>query len=125
MGLFSSSSKSSSTSNYTDSSKATSGTIGDLSRNNVIVTGDYAIDGLSDELANNVLTKMQELSQNTADDIKKLAGEAMSQTASAYSGANASIVATSDQTRSLLKSFEPIALIVAGAFTIWAVFGGK
>lgn len=114
MGLFSSKSKSSSTSNYTDQSKATSGTIGDLSTNNVIVTGDYSIDGLNQEMANDLIGS-----------IKDLAGAAMSQTASAYSGANASIVATSDQTRSLLKSFEPIALIVAGAFTIWAVFGGK
>lgn len=114
MGLFSSKSSSKSTSNYTDQSKATSGTIGDLSTGNVIVTGDYSIDGLNQEMADQVISS-----------IKELAGEAINQTASAYSGANASIVATSDQTRSFLSSLQPIALIAAGAFAIWAVWGHK
>lgn len=114
MGLFSSKSSSKSTSNYTDQSKATSGTIGDLSSNNVIVTGDYSIDGLNQEMAEQFISS-----------IKDLAGEAINQTASAYSGANASIVATSDQTRSFLSSLQPIALIAAGAFAIWAVWGHK
>lgn len=114
MGLFSSKSKSTSTSNYTDTSTNTSGTVGDLSSGNIIVSGDYQIDGLNKEMADSVISS-----------IKEIAGEAINQTASAYSGANASIVATSDQTRSFLSSLQPLALIVAGAFAVWAVWGHK
>ena len=115
MGLFSSSSKSSSS--YKDESRNTSGTVGDLSSDNVIVTGDYtySIDGLNQQMADTYINA-----------IKDFAGSAISQTADAYSGANASIVATSDNTRSFLNSLQPIVLIVAGAVAVWAIFtGGK
>lgn len=60
MGIFSSKSKSSSTTNYYDNSRnlsvdLSSGELGGGSDNNIIATGDVYYAGLSDNLANNFL----------------------------------------------------------------------
>lgn len=61
MGIFSSKSKSSSTTNYTDSSQNISadfstGSLGGAPSNNIVATGDVYYAGMSDDLATNFLT---------------------------------------------------------------------
>lgn len=129
MGMFSSKSKSSSTTqnttNYNDSSTTVSGTIGDLSRNNVITGGNAILNGYSAEDTNSLLSTVISAVNDTTDKLKETTGQALQQVSSAYSGANQSILESTNETKALLNSLRPYALYAAIAAIVYFIFGKK
>lgn len=127
MGLFSSKSKSSSSTNTTstDNSVNTSGTIGDLSKNNIIAGGDVITNGLSEDNLKIVLDNNLSFMKDTIGNIKTTIGDAMSQVSDAYAGANDSILQSNSETKTLLRGLQPFALYAAAAVAVWAVFSKK
>ena len=137
MGLFSSKSKSKSTTttttNYNDSSSKVSGTVGDLSSNNVIAGGDANLYGYTAEdtsaLIENTLAGSNDLINTAlkyfdkaADDLKQTTGTAMTQVASAYSGANSAILESQNETKAFLNSLKPYAFYATVAAIAYFVF---
>lgn len=84
MGLFSSKSKSSSTTNYTDNSRNLSvdlstGELGGGSDNNIVATGDVFYAGMSDNLANNFLNAVNTSTDKLIDGSIDLTKEVLDQ----------------------------------------------
>lgn len=126
MGLFSSKSKSSSktTNNttYTDNSKTTSGTIGDLSQGNIIAGGSANITGYSAEETRDIINTALDSVMSVVDGIKDTTGKAITQVQSAYSGANESILESQNETKATLNSLKPYAfytMIAVIAYFVW------
>lgn len=129
MGLFSSKSKSSSSTTnnttYTDNSTAVSGTVGDLSKNNLIAGGDAVMYGYSAEDTKGILDTTLAYIDKAMDGIKDTTGKAIVQVQSAYSGATESIMESQNETKALLNSLRPYALYAAVAAGIYFIFGKK
>ena len=130
MRLFSSKSKSSSSTtnntSYTDNSKTTSGTIGDLSEGNIIAGGNATITGYSAEETKDIIDGVLEATISAITDsvegIKNVTGQAITQVQSAYSGANESILESQNETKATLNSLKPYAfyaMIAAIAYFVW------
>lgn len=84
MGIFSSKSKSSSTTNYTDNSRnlsvdLSSGELGAGSDNNIVATGDVYYAGMSDNLANNFLNAVNTSTDKLIDGSIDLTKEVLDQ----------------------------------------------
>ena len=122
MGLFSSKSKSKSTTTtnttYTDQSSKVSGTVGDLSKNNVIAGGDAVINGYSADDTKSIIDA-------AIDNIKETSTAALNQVASAYSGANNSILESQNATKAFLASFKPYAFYAMVAAIVYFIFDRK
>ena len=126
MGLFSSSSKSKSTTtnntSYTDNSKTTSGTIGDLSEGNIIAGGNATLTGYSAEETNKIINSALDSVMSVVEGIKDTTGKAITQVQSAYSGANNAILESQNETKATLNSLKPYAfylLLGAVAYFVW------
>lgn len=126
MGLFSSSSKSKSTTtnntSYTDNSKTTSGTIGDLSEGNIIAGGNATITGYSAEETKDIINTALDSVLSVVEGIKDTTGKAITQVQSAYSGANESILESQNETKATLNSLKPYAfytMIAVIAYFVW------
>ena len=126
MGLFSSKSKSTSTTTnqttntYTDKSMTTSGTIGDLSTGNVIAGGN--VTGYSAEETNKIINSALDSVMSVVEGIKDTTGKAITQVQSAYSGANNAILESQNETKATLNSLKPYAfylLLGAVAYFVW------
>lgn len=126
MGLFSSKSKSTSTTTnqttntYTDQSMTTSGTIGDLSTGNVIAGGN--VTGYSAEETNKIINSALDSVMSVVEGIKDTTGKAITQVQSAYSGANNAILESQNETKATLNSLKPYAfylLLGAVAYFVW------
>ena len=122
MGLFSSKSKSKSTTTtnttYTDQSSKVSGTVGDLSKNNVIAGGDAVINGYSADDTKSIIDA-------AIDNIKETSTAALNQVASAYSGANNSILESQNATKAFLASFKPYDFYAMVAAIVYFIFDRK
>lgn len=122
MGLFSSKSKSKSTTTtnttYTDQSAKISSTIGDLSKNNVIAGGDAVINGYSADDTKSIIDA-------AIGNIKETSTAALNQVASAYSGANTSILESQNATKAFLASFKPYAFYAMVAAIVYFIFDRK
>ena len=84
MGIFSSKSKSSSTTNYYDNSRnlsvdSSSGELGGGSDNNIVATGDVYYAGMSDNLANNFLNAVNSSTDILIDGSIDLTKEVLNQ----------------------------------------------
>ncbi len=126
MGLFGGKSKSSSfsTTNVTstDNSKTSSGTIGDLSKNNLIAGGNATMYGYTADDTNQLLNTTLDYVNKAVEGIKDVTGKAISQVSSAYSGANDSILQSANENKAILKSLQPFALYGAIAAIFYFVF---
>lgn len=126
MGLFGGKSKSSSfsTTNVTstDNSKTSSGTIGDLSKNNLIAGGNATMYGYTADDTNELLNTTLDYVNKAVEGIKDVTGKAISQVSSAYSGANDSILQSANENKAILKSLQPFALYGAIAAIFYFVF---
>lgn len=118
MGLFSS--KSSSTSTTYNQSAQSSGTIGDLSTDNIITGGDYtyAPDGLSDENLGALLTHEQSLFEAAVGSVHKSAEQAINTAADAYADATGT-------TKNLFESLKPFALYATTGIVLYYLLKGK
>lgn len=129
MGLFSSSSKSKSTTtnttNYNDSSSKVSSTVGDLSKNNLIAGGDAIAYGYTADDTKSIIDTALDYVNRATDDLKTTTSAAINQVASAYSGANNSILESQNQTKAFLNSFKPYAFYAMIAAIVYFVFNGK
>lgn len=129
MGLFSSSSKSKSTTtnntSYTDNSKTTSGTIGDLSEGNIIAGGNATITGYSAEETKDIINTALDSVMSVVDGIKETTGKAITQVQSAYSGANESILESQNETKATLNSLKPYAFYAMVAVIAYFVWGKR
>ena len=127
MGLFSSSSKSKSTTtnntSYTDNSKTTSGTIGDLSTGNTIAGGDVI--GYSAEETTKIINSALDSVIAVVDGIKDTTGKAITQVQSAYSGANNAILESQNETKATLNSLKPYAFYLLIGAVVYFVWGKK
>ena len=126
MGIFGGKSKSSSfsTTNVTstDNSRTSSGTIGDLSKNNLIAGGNATMYGYSADDTNELLNTTLDYVNKAVEGIKDVTGKAISQVSSAYSGANDSILQSANENKAILKSLQPFALYGAIAAIFYFVF---
>lgn len=121
MGLFSSKSSSKSSTSYTDNSRNISVDLssGDLSSSggkNIIAGGDVKIDGLSEDLANQIFGVMDETYKTAADWVTKAVGTVNTQnekTVAAIQQAYNSETAT-------LSSFKSYAMYALFGFVAWA-----
>lgn len=129
MGLFSSKSKSSSkTENktiYTDNSSTVSGTVGDLSKNNLIAGGDAVMYGYTADDTKGILDTTLAYIDKAVEGIKDTTGKAITQVQSAYSGATESIMESQNETKALLNSLRPYALYAALAASVYFIFGKR
>jgi len=129
--LFSSKSKSSSssttttTNNTTDNSRTVSGTVGDLSKNNLIAGGDATMYGYTAEDTKSILDTTLKYIDNAVEGIKDTTGKAITQVQSAYSGANNAILESQNETKAMLNSLRPYALYAAVAAVVYFIFGKK
>lgn len=126
--LFSSKSKSSSkttnttTNTYTDNSQTTSGTIGDMSKGNLIAGQDAIMYGYSAEDTQDIINSVLDSVMSTVEGIKDTTGKAINQVQSAYSGANLAILESQNETKATLNSLKPYAfyaMIAAIAYFVW------
>ena len=106
MGLFGgggskSSSFSTTTVTTTDNSKTTSGTIGDLSKNNLIASGDATMYGYSADDTDKILNTTLDYVNKAVEGIKDVTGKAINQVSSAYSGANDSILQSANENKAI------------------------
>ena len=129
MGLFSSKSKSKSTTttntNYNDSSSKVSGTVGDLSRGNLIAGGNAIMNGYDAQDTQAIIDTALSYIDKATDDLKSTTGAALSQVASAYSGANTAILESQNETKAFLNSLKPYAFYAMIAFIAYFAFTGK
>lgn len=116
MGLFSSKSKSSSTT--TNYSEQLSGTIGDLSSGNQIIGGDYTPVGLSDENLAEVLNHEQSLFETVVSSVHKSAETAINTAATAYADATGT-------TKNLFDSLRPFAMYATVCLVFYYLMKGK
>lgn len=127
MGLFSSKSKSSSSTtnntSYTDNSKTTSGTIGDLSEGNIIAGGD--VTGYSAEETTKIINTALDSVMSVVEGIKDTTGKAITQVQSAYSGANNAILESQNETKATLNSLKPYAFYLLIGAVVYFVWGKK
>lgn len=126
MGLFSSKSKSSSTTSYTDNSTNMEVDLsgGDLSTGatkNIVAGGNVNIDGLSEDLASQIFGVVQNAYNEAADWVTKALGETNDNNEknilalqTAYNSEQATI-----------SSFKTYALYALIGFVAWAYFGRK
>lgn len=127
MGLFGgggskSSSFSTTTVTTTDNSKTSSGTIGDLSKNNLIAGGNATMYGYSADDTDKILNTTLDYVNKAVEGIKDVTGKAINQVQSAYSGANDSILQSANENKAILKSLQPFALYGAIAAIFYFVF---
>lgn len=129
MGLFSSKSKSSSSTtnntSYEDNSSTVSGTVGDLSKNNLIAGGDAVMYGYTADDTKGILDTTLAYIDKAVEGIKDTTGKAITQVQSAYSGANESIMESQNETKALFNSLRPFALYAAIAASVYFIFGKK
>lgn len=124
MGLFSSKSKSSSTTNLYDYSQnaATEGSIGDFSSNNKIISaGEYVESGLVGENLDRVLDSVDNLATYNnmiVDAVQSTAAKAIEETGNAYAESK-------NQLRSIIDAVQPIALYAAIAAVFYFIFVKK
>ena len=124
MGLISSKSKSSSTTNLYDYSQnaTTEGAIGDFSSNNKIISaGEYVESGLVGENLDRVLDSVDNLATYNnmiVDAVQSTAAKAIEETGNAYAESK-------NQLRNILDSVQPIALYVAIAACFYFIFVKK
>lgn len=126
MGFFSSKSKSKSTTNtttnYTDNSAKVSGTIGDLSRGNLIAGGNAIMNGYDASDTQAIIDTALKYVDKATDDLKATTGAAINQVASAYSGANSAILESQNETKAFLNSLKPYAFYGMIAAIFYFVF---
>lgn len=125
MGLFGgggSKSNSFTTVTTTDNSKTSSGTIGDLSKNNLIAGGNATMYGYSADDTNEILNTTLDYVNKAVEGIKDVTGKAINQVSSAYSGANDSILQSANENKAILKSLQPFALYGAIAAVFYFIF---
>ena len=135
MGLFGGGSKSTtnSTTNYNDSSKNASGTVGDLSSDNKITSGDYYESGLTgenldrvmssydkqvdsnNELINDINESNQSLFEKLVVSVQKTTESAITETGNAYAESKSEL-------RNFVDSVRPIALYAAIAAIFYFIF---
>lgn len=108
--------------NYSDSSRTTSGTVGDLSSGNLIASGDATMYGYQADDVDKILNTTLEYINSTVEGIKDVTGKAINQVADAYSGANDSILQTANENKAILKSLEPFALYGMLAAVVYFIF---
>lgn len=129
MGLFSSKSKSTSktttTTNYNDSSTKVSGTVGDLSKGNLIAGNDATMYGYSAEDTKSLIDTALGYISKATDDLKEVNTKAINQVQSAYSGANNSILESSNATKAFLNDFKPYAFYAMIAAIVYFVWGNR
>ena len=129
MGLFSSKSKSSSSTtnntSYEDNSSTVSGTVGDLSKNNLIAGGDAVMYGYTADDTKGILDTTLAYIDKAVEGIKDTTGKAITQVQSAYSGATESIMESQNETKALLNSLRPYALYAALAASVYFIFGKR
>ena len=129
MGLFSSKSKSTSktttTNNYNDTSQKVSGTIGDLSKNNLIAGQNATMYGYTAEDTQGLIDTALEYMTKASEDLKEINSKAITQVQSAYSGANNSILESSNATKAFLNDFKPYAFYAMIAAIVYFVFGNR
>jgi len=125
MGLFSSKSKSSSkTTNY---STTVSQSLGDLSKQNVLASGDVTINGLwgedaqaflenAKELALDALVNVADVANAAATSNSNLAGQAIQQVAAGYQSAYS-------ESTGMLQQIKPVLIVGLAAFAL--AYAGK
>lgn len=105
MGLFSSKSKSSSTT--TNQTTNTSGSIGDLSTGNIQGFGDVAVYGIYGEDLGDLLDTLRSATQSNST----LAGNAIAEVAAGYQSAYS-------ETSGIIRQIKPVLMVVAGILTL-------
>ncbi len=138
MGLFSSKSKS--TTNLTDNSKNIESSIGDLSHDNKLVTGDYYEQGLVGENLNSVLSTVEtlnkdniagqldlyaETSQSITDTFKEMVATVQKTSETAITETGEAYAESKSELRNFIDAVRPIALYVAIAGVFYFVFMGS
>lgn len=124
MGLFSSKSSSTSTTQLYDYSKnaATEGAIGDFSNNNKIISAsEYVESGLVGENLDRVLDSVDNLATYNnmiVDAVQSTAAKAIEETGNAYAESK-------NQLRSIIDAVQPIALYAAIAAIFYFIFVKK
>lgn len=124
MGLFSSKSKSSSTTNLYDYSQnaATEGSIGDFSNDNKIISAaEYVESGLVGENLDRVLDSVDNLATYNnmiVDAVQSTAAKAIEETGNAYAESK-------NQLRNIIDAVQPIALYAAIAAVFYFIFVKK
>ena len=138
MGLFSSKSKS--TTNLTDNSKNIESSIGDLSHDNKLVTGDYYEQGLVGENLDSVLSTVEtlnkdniagqldlyaETSQSITDTFKEMVATVQKTSETAIEETGEAYAESKSELRNFIDAVRPIALYVAIAGVFYFVFMGS
>lgn len=132
MGLFSSKSKSVSTSttNYNDTSRNLSVDLsgGDLSTGaskNIIATGDVNIDGLSEDLASEIFGVVQNAWEGAADWVTQALGNQKEALQASSTQTVEALQTAYNSEQATISSFKTYALYGVIAFVAWAYFGRK
>ena len=131
MGLFSSSSKS--TTKLTDNSTNTQSSIGDLSSNNRVVTGDYVEQGLVGENLNSLLGTVENLNKLNVDAVnnlysstnsafEKMVNTVQKTTETAIAETGEAYAESKSELRNFIDAVRPIALYVAIASVFYFIF---
>lgn len=131
MGLFSSKSKS--TTNLTDNSKNVESSIGDLSSNNKIVTGDYVEQGLVGENLTSLLGTVENLNKLNVDAVNnlynsskgafdKMVETVQKTTETAITETGEAYAESKSELRNFIDAVRPIALYVAIASVFYFIF---
>lgn len=131
MGLFSSSSKS--TTKLTDNSTNTQSSIGDLSSNNRVVTGDYVEQGLVGENLTSLLGTVENLNQLNIDAVnnlysstnsafEKMVNTVQKTTETAIAETGEAYAESKSELRNFIDAVRPIALYVAIASVFYFIF---
>ena len=121
MGLFSSKSKSSSTTSYTDQSRNLSVDLsgGDLSsgaKNNIVATGDVYYTGLTDDLASEIFNGIDGAYKTAADWVTKAVGSVNTQNEKTV----AAIQQAYNKETATLEGLKSYALYALFGFVAWA-----
>lgn len=135
MGLFGGGSKSTtnSTTNYNDSSKNASGTVGDLSSDNKITSGDYYESGLTSENLDRVMASydkqvdsnnelINDINENNVNLFEKLVASVQKTTESAIAETGNAYAESKSELRNFVDSVRPIALYAAIAAIFYFIF---
>lgn len=132
MGLFSSKSKSVSTSttNYNDSSRNLSVDLsgGDLSTGaskNIIATGDVNIDGLSEDMASQIFGVVQDAYKLSTDWVNQALGNQQKALQDSNTQTVQALQTAYNSEQATISSFKTYALYGLFAFVAWAYFGRK
>lgn len=131
MGLFSS--KSRSTTNLTDYSNNVESSIGDLSSNNKIVTGDYVEQGLVGENLTSLLGTVENLNKLNVDAVNnlynsskgafdKMVETVQKTTETAITETGEAYAESKSELRNFIDAVRPIALYVAIASVFYFIF---